>query len=620
VVIPFFNPAANIEDCLASMVSQTLDRSRFEVVLVDDGSTDGTPARVAEWVARYPELMSVHRIPATGWPGRPRNVGVGLARGRYVHFVDSDDSLAPRALERVLEVADESDADVVVGKLSSDFRGINHPLFRTTVTRRTLADFPIVHNLTIHKMFRREFLLAHDIRFAEGPRHVEDEHVCVQAYVHAKSVAIVGDTACYFYRRRRTGGRNLGDTLIVPSEYYRDLGYVLDVTDLPTVAPAARRNVEERVYRTEMLGRLRGSAMLDYDPDYRAEMVAEVRRLTVARIPTEIHDQLPAMLRIQSRLLRNDDVDGLLAYAEQLDSVRLRAVSAPPRWEGGHLVVGIDAQLYLGDEPLRLERVANSWAIPTSLAPGVDVAERTLGPRDDVELDLDLATNSQVDSQSWSTTEGLTLEIDDAGHPVIRGDVRLDPWSLSGGESLPAGLWDLRLRVAFSGLRRTSPVRPRDGELPRLGSWLTPGGDSLHSVAAYWTEPSATLALDVDEWTHSLHDLVADPPDEPARIESRRRLVIPTSALRGSAGSVTSAQLILEPSGGPALGLSTCAAALRLGPDGSSIEATIPRLPSSAASWAVWLRIGEIGGAPARRLPIELRQNRLGRLHVTPSR
>jgi glycosyltransferase involved in cell wall biosynthesis len=617
-VIPFFNPAANIEDCLASMVSQTLDASRFEVVLVDDGSTDGSPARVDEWVARYPDLFSVHRIPATGWPGRPRNVGIDLARGRYVQFVDSDDSLAPRALERILEVADESDADVVVGKLSSDFRGINHALFRTTVTRRTLADYPIVNNLTVCKLFRRDFLIGQNIRFAEGPRHVEDQHICVQAYVHAKSVAVIGDTACYFYRRRRTSGRNLGDTLMVPSEYYRDLGYVLDVIDSPATVPAARRNVEERLYRTEMLGRLRGTAMLGYDADYRAEMVSEVRRLAAARIPPEIHDRLPALMRIQSSLLLDDDVDGLLAYARQLESVRLRAVTTTPRWDDGHLVVGVDAQLYVSEEPLRLERLGDRWAIPESLAPGVDVTQRCLGPVDDAELDLDLATVSRADSQSWSTTAGLALEINDDGRATIRGDVRLDPWSLSGGEPLPAGLWDLRLRVAFSGLRRTAPVRPIADKLPRLGSWIRPGGDALHSVAAYWTSPSPTLALDIDEWTHSLHDLLADPQDRPARIESRRRLVVVTSRLQGATGTTTAAELILEPTGSPALGLVTCAAELLLGPDGSRVGATVPRLPSSAASWAVWLRIGEIGGAPPRRLPIDLSQTRLGRLQVIP--
>ena len=55
-------------------------------------------------------------------------------------------------------------------------------------------------------MFRRDFLLEHGVRFPEGPHYIEDQQICVQSYAHARSVAVVGDTVCYFYRRRRTGG------------------------------------------------------------------------------------------------------------------------------------------------------------------------------------------------------------------------------------------------------------------------------------------------------------------------------------------------------------------------------------------------------------------------------
>lgn len=622
MVIPFFNPAANIEDCLASMVNQTLDPTRFEVVLVDDGSTDGSPARVDEWVARHPELFSVRRIPASGWPGRPRNVGIDVSRGRYIQFVDSDDSLAPRALERILEVADESDADVVIGKLSSDFRGLHHAFFRTTVTRRTLADYPLVQNLTVCKLFRRDFLLAHNIRFAEGPRHVEDQHICIQAYAHAKSVAIVGDTACYFYRRRRTGGRNLGDTLVVPAEYYRDLGFVLDVGDT-SAAAAARTSVQHRLYRTEMLGRLRGPAMLEYDADYRREMVAQVRRLATTRLPAEIHAGLPTVLRAQSRLLLNDDVEGLLEYARRLATIGLRAVTTAPRWQDGRLVVDLDAHLAMGDEPFRLERSGDSWLLPAAMAPGVHADDRRLGQSDEADLDLDLATISRADSQSWSTTEGLTLEIDADGCPRVRGDVHLDPGTLLGGAALTPGRWDLRLRVSFGGLKRTAPVRPAAEVLPQLDTWVSAaagGPDSVaqpRSVAAYWTEPSPTLALDVDEWAHSLHDLVGDPSAAPPRIEARRRLVVTMSRLQGPTGTAGHAQLILAPIGVPDLGLITCEAELKIRPDGATVEATIPRLPSEPSGWAVWLRISDVGGPPPRRLPIEISQRGLARLSVS---
>jgi glycosyltransferase involved in cell wall biosynthesis len=616
VIVPFFNPGANIDDCLQSLLDQTLSRDRFDVVLVDDGSTDGSGARVAAWVSRHPNLMQLHRIPASGGPGRPRNVAMDRSDGRYIQFLDSDDTLAPRALERMLDVADSSNADVVVGKLSSDFRGIHHQLFRHTVTGRTLDDFPLMRNLTVCKMFRRDFMTTHGVRFPEGPHYIEDQHLCVQSYAHAQSVAVIGDTACYFYRRRRTGGRNFGDTTIVLADYYRELGAILDIVDTEISSETTRIAVQSRFYRNEMLGRLLGKAMQSYDVEYRRALVSQVRQLAITRFSPELHEALPMFYRAQSRLLLDDDLDGLIEFARQLAAVRMRATTSAPRWQDGNLVVDIDAPVSLGDEPLRLEPDKDGWLLPQSFAPGVGAADRRL--RADDEQDLDLATVSRVDAQHWSTTTGLTLRLDD-GCPRVEGTVRLDPASVMGGGRLSPGVWDLRLRVSIGGLARSSPLRPATDGQPDIGAWLSPAGGAVLSIAAFWTRGSPSLSLDVDEWSHPLPDLLTVPSGGLARIDRHRHLVIAAPGLRGRSGDHTAASLILEPLDSPGLAVVHCAATLGIGVDGSTIEATLPELPGAPAHWAVWLRLGEIGGSPPRPLPIRLAATRSGKLRLIPA-
>jgi glycosyltransferase involved in cell wall biosynthesis len=611
LIVPFFNPGADIEDCLASLVAQTLSAERFEVILVDDGSTDGSVARVDEWVTQHPDLIAVHHITASGAPGRPRNVGIDAAAGRYVQFVDSDDTLAPRALERMLELADASDADVVVGKLSSDFRGIHQPFFRGTVTGRTLDDFPLMLNLTVCKMFRREFLSEHGVRFPEGPHYIEDQNFCMQAYVHASSVAIVGDTACYFYRRRRTSGGHRGDATISPVGYFDELEQIFDLVDTNVTSPATRSMVLSRFYRNEMLGRLRGPAMVTYGDHHRRDLVAHVRRLAVARIPPEVRDALPALLRIQSRLLIDDDLDGLLDFARRLETVRLRAGTTPPSWRDGRLIVDVDATLWLADEPLRLERDDEGWLLPQVIAPGVDAGDRRLGPSDDADLDLDLATISRLDSQLWSTTEGLAFTIDDDGTARIGGKVELDPASVMGGQRLTSGAWAVRLRVIIAGLSRTAAlvVTP---DAKAEATWLTSDSGELRSVTA---TASSTLLLDVDQWSRALHDVVADQFVEPPHLAGDRRLTIAADGLRGP-HQQAHASLILEPLDLADEGLVTCGSVLRIGPAGATVDTDLPSLPTGVSRWALWLRIGDIGGAPPRRLPFELRQAAAGDLSV----
>src|SRR5215213_10627393 len=114
VIVPVYNPAADIDDCIASLLDQSLPASDYEAIFVDDGSTDATPARLDELAAEHANVRVEH-IPNSGWPGRPRNVGIELARGDFVYFVDHDDWLGREALERLYATATVDEADIVIG-------------------------------------------------------------------------------------------------------------------------------------------------------------------------------------------------------------------------------------------------------------------------------------------------------------------------------------------------------------------------------------------------------------------------------------------------------------------------------------------------------------------------
>ncbi len=618
VVVPFYNPGPNLEDCLGSLREQTLSRNRFEVVLIDDGSTDGSGTRVDAWVARHSGWATVHHLPERGGPGAARNIGIDSADGRYVQFLDSDDALTPRALERQLEIADSSAADIVIGKLASDFRGIHHPLFRHTVTGRTLDDYPLMLNLTVCKMFRGAFLADHGIRFPEGPHYIEDQRLCIEAYARARSVAVVGDLVCYYYRRRRTGGHHHGDTPIVPSDYYRELAGIFDLVDTTVGSAETRANVLARFYRNEMLGRLRGPAMLAYQPGYREDLVAEVRALATTRFGPEFRDRLPAIQRAQSRLLLDNDIAGLITLAEGVEAIRLRATTAPPLWRDGRLVLTVEAGLSWRDQPLQLERDDAGWLLPQSLAPGTDPADRRLTAADDDDLDLDLATVSFADGALWSTTAGLHVDIDDDGRPHIHGEVELDPATVMGGAALAPGRWGLRLRATVAGLSRAAPIGLT--EAPAASSaWVRTDESGLHSAATFTTGSHPLgLHLDIDESVISLSASIAAAGFASPSIGADGRITLPVSGVLGPDSDEAPATLILAPLDEPDGGVVHCRATLRIGPDGAAIDATVPELPGAAGRWEVWLRIGEIGGPPPEQLPVELTLNGSGALGLTP--
>src|SRR4051812_35302588 len=110
-IVPVFDPGSRIDDCIRTLLDQSLPASDYEVIFVDDGSTDGTAQRLDALAAAHANVH-VRHIPNSGWPGRPRNVGLDLARGEFVYFVDNDDWVGHEALERLYQRARRDEADV----------------------------------------------------------------------------------------------------------------------------------------------------------------------------------------------------------------------------------------------------------------------------------------------------------------------------------------------------------------------------------------------------------------------------------------------------------------------------------------------------------------------------
>jgi len=123
VVIPCFNSAAFVRDAVASVVAQT--RRDLEIVLVDDGSTDDTPALIAALVAEYRgiEIAAVTR--RSGGTAAARNTGIERARGRYILPLDADDLLAPDALDALAGALDDHDDIAVAFPDRRDFGALD---------------------------------------------------------------------------------------------------------------------------------------------------------------------------------------------------------------------------------------------------------------------------------------------------------------------------------------------------------------------------------------------------------------------------------------------------------------------------------------------------------------
>jgi glycosyltransferase involved in cell wall biosynthesis len=462
VVIPTYNPGPDLDAGIASLLAQTLPADQFEIVIVDDGSTDDTPAHLDELASRHENIVVVHSE-NSGWAGRPRNIGIRHAGGEYVQFMDQDDQMSPDALRRLVEIARRNHSDVVLGKVVSDFRGVALGLYRENRDVCTIHDAPIIDSLTPHKMFRRAFLLEHRIEFPEGRRRLEDQLFVVKAYFAARVISILADEPCYFYLRRTDRG-NAGATPLDPDGYYANLREVLDVVIANTEPGEERARLVRRFARNELLGRMSRESFLSWDPAFRARMFANVRSVLLDYVDDRVVAGLDAVARVRAGLIRDDRPDALLELGRR--TVALRAPSSVEwaRWEAGRLKIGFVVEIEDGaGAPLVFDRRGKRFRLGSAFMR--DIVTDPIDVTDELKrIRVGALVRERETSVEWRVSTRLTIVptdvAPDVDAAVDAGAVRLplhvvatlDPGLVAGDRPLPPGDWVLRTRLTGLGL------------------------------------------------------------------------------------------------------------------------------------------------------------------------
>ncbi|MFJ4961185.1 putative glycosyltransferase EpsJ [Streptomyces sp. ADI96-02] len=198
VIIGAYDAMPYLVRCLESVEAQTIGAGRLEIIAIDDGSTDGTGEYLEEFAARSAVPTRVVRQENSGGPSGPRNVGLRLARGRYVFFLDADDYFGEEALERMVAMGDRAGTDVVLGKIVGVNRGAAKSMWKETVERADLYSSNVKFTLSAQKLFRRALLERLGMTFDEKLKTGEDALFTMEAYLRGDGISVVADYTCYY--------------------------------------------------------------------------------------------------------------------------------------------------------------------------------------------------------------------------------------------------------------------------------------------------------------------------------------------------------------------------------------------------------------------------------------
>ena len=230
VVVPAYNEAGAIASCLVEIVAAVEQlAAEYEIVVVDDGSADGTGRSARLCAELYPGRIVVVESPVNRGKGASLVLGTMLARGERIAFLDADLDLHPSLLHRLNATMDDTAADVVIGSKRHPESDVQVPVVRRILSAgyfflvRLLFGLPIRDTQTGIKMFKREILrsvvprlcvkrFAFDLellvnfhragaRIAEAPVRVRSQRLAQRIRLRDVRTILV-DTLAVFYRAR----------------------------------------------------------------------------------------------------------------------------------------------------------------------------------------------------------------------------------------------------------------------------------------------------------------------------------------------------------------------------------------------------------------------------------
>ncbi|MFF4055408.1 glycosyltransferase [Streptomyces sp. NPDC001668] len=509
IVVPVYNAGRYIDLCAPSLLRQTLGEDAYEIIYVDDGSTDDSAQRLDDLAAQHAHVRVIHQE-NSGWPGKPRNVGIREARGEYVQFVDQDDELTPAALEHLHRLAARNGSDIVLGKVIGTMQGPSN-VFKRTVERCTVEDAPLMESLTPHKMFRRDFLLAHDLTFPEGPVRLEDQLFMVRAYVHAKTVSILADHPCYVWKRRDDGGNN-SSRGTTPEDYYGHLRTVVEAIKQDTEPGPLQNHLLRRSYRVELLRPVNEPRVLQRTGKDLERHFDVVRRLAVEAYPPGVRDGLPALTRLRAHLLEEGHLDSLVELARRTRGIRPVVTVDDIRWRDGKLHVTTTIGMRRADgEPLALVERYGRMLLDPDLLAGIEGAEGWEAPHPLGHAHGELLVHDTAQDLWWFPDADLIPRTQPLGgrrhRVVLTGETAIDPLTLAGGRQLEPGTHLVWASAQLLGVGRRARVTRADDTTRDTGSGLALGGGlgfgsvsvgtPPHLVIPTWGGPAGQLRLSV---------------------------------------------------------------------------------------------------------------------------
>ena len=324
VIIPIFNVEEYLEDTLNCLVNQSFIEN-MEVLMIDDGSTDNSRYIIEKYALDYDNFHAFHQ--ENQGPSKSRNLGISLAKGEYIQFLDSDDFISPNGYESLYELAKKNDSDIASSLMlrlkrynvkDSYFFIEGYKNINETLDSVNLNDYPelIWDTFSTNKLFKKEFILKNNLKF-KHTGYYEDVPFGLESLILADKISILRDVF-YFWRIREN------NNLSITQQYsnidnFKDrikmIGFCNEIIERENVNEDLKNELYFKWLNYDLNIYLR--KFYQYDESSYPEIIKEIKNI-LGIIPKEIFDKLNSYKKILYKMVENEDIEGLINFSKDM--------------------------------------------------------------------------------------------------------------------------------------------------------------------------------------------------------------------------------------------------------------------------------------------------------------
>ncbi|WEG13166.1 glycosyltransferase family 2 protein [Pullulanibacillus sp. KACC 23026] len=336
VAIPIYNASRHVKVTLDSLVNQTMSYDDFEILCINDCSTDNSEEVIKSFEKQLPNLKLINRTENSGGPMIPRNDAIEAAHGEYILFLDNDDFLGEETLERFYNKAKAYHSDVIYGRyVGVNGRKVPQSMFKKgNLPQADIVKDNLVMGLAPHKMYRLGLLREHGLTFHPKAVVGEDQLFTMQCFIESKVITVLSDYDYYYVVKR--GDENLS-LKYFPAEqfffaFYRIMEYINERVQSEERKRELRIAYLNRFFRASRLRKylLTNSVLND---EQKKLWLAEAQKFIDTHV-SDIKDELNPEYHYFIQLVQENDLEKLLFIHRHLENLTANDVS---RIENGQL-------------------------------------------------------------------------------------------------------------------------------------------------------------------------------------------------------------------------------------------------------------------------------------------